>query len=188
MRELDLTLFRAINRGTDWLDPVMVFFSEGTKQLAVRIILLVVLGILVYRAKTRTPAVLAMVAWPVANAATDWLKSGLQLPRPCVELPEVFLRVDRLTSFGSASAHSANMMAVAVAFLFYHRPLGLFWLAVALVTGISRVYVGVHYPYQVLFGWLVGAFVAFVAVKTWQAYLAHRAFRAGAAGPPPEGR
>ena len=88
---------------------------------------------------------------------------------------------NRLTSFGTSSAHAATMMAVAVAFLFYHRPLGYAWLAVALVTGYSRVYVGVHYPYQVLLGWLIGAFVAFVAVKSWQAVERVRAARAGEA-------
>lgn len=181
MRELDLTLFRAINEGPDWLEPVMVFFSEGTKQWPVRIALLALFIFLVWRPKTRKPALLAMVAWPVANAACEWLKYGLRAPRPSAELADAIVRVERLTSFGTSSAHSATMMAVAVAFLFYHRPLGYAWLAVALVTGYSRAYVGVHYPYQVLVGWLVGGFVSFVVVKTWQAVERVRAARAGEA-------
>ena len=60
-------------------------------------------------------------------------------------------------SFGTASAHSANMMAVATLFLIVDRKWGTFWLAIAVLTGLSRIYVGVHYPQQVLLGWLVGA-------------------------------
>jgi undecaprenyl-diphosphatase len=147
----------------------MVFFSQGNKWWWVRGVLLVALVVLYWRQSTRKATVLAMVSWPVANAACDWLKYGLQLPRPSAELADAIVRVDRLTSFGSASAHSATMMAVATAFLFYNRTAGLLWLGVAILTGVSRIYVGVHYPYQVVLGWGLGAFVAFVAVKSWQA-------------------
>ncbi|MCH7945176.1 MAG: phosphatase PAP2 family protein [Armatimonadetes bacterium] len=174
MRELDLAVFRAINQAPDWLEPVMVFFSEGNKLLWVRIGLLVLLAFFVWRKSTRKGAILAMVAWPVANAACDALKFGMRLPRPSVDLADAVLRVERLTSFGTASAHSATMMAVAIAFLFYSRPVGIAWIAVAALTGVSRVYVGVHYPYQVLLGWAVGAFIATVAVKSWMAFEHHR--------------
>ncbi|MCH8978233.1 MAG: phosphatase PAP2 family protein [Armatimonadetes bacterium] len=170
MRELDLAVFRAINQAPDWLEPAMVFFSEGNKWWWVRIGLLALLVFFAWRKTTRKATVLAMVAWPMANAACDALKFGMQLPRPSVDLADAVIRVERLTSFGTASAHSATMMAVAVAFLFYSRPVGLAWVAVAVLTGVSRVYVGVHYPYQVLFGWGVGAFVATVAVKSWMAF------------------
>jgi undecaprenyl-diphosphatase len=170
VRELDLRLFRSINEGPDWLEPIMVFLSLATKLWYVDLALLLLFIYFIWHKPLRTPALLAMVSWPVANAACDWVKYGLQMPRPCVELTDVVLRVPLLTSFGTASAHAANMMAVAVAFLFYNWRLGTAWLVVALATGYSRVYVGVHYPYQVLFGWALGALVAFVAVKTWEAY------------------
>ena len=174
MRELDLALFRAINHAPDWLEPVMLFFSEGNKWWWVRIGLLALLVFFAWRKNTRKATVLAMVAWPVANAAYDALKFGMRLPRPSVDLADAVVRVDRLTSFGTASAHSATMMAVAIAFLFYSRPVGIAWIAVATLTGVSRIYVGVHYPYQVLLGWAMGAFVATVAVKSWMAFEQHR--------------
>ena len=174
MRELDLALFRAINQAPDWLNPAMQFFSEGNKWWWVRVGLVAVLVLFAWRQNTRKATVLAMVAWPIANAACDALKFGMRLPRPSVDLADAIVRVERLTSFGTASAHSATMMAVAVAFMFYSRPAGIAWLAVAVLTGVSRIYVGVHYPYQVLLGWAVGAFVAIVAVKSWMAFEHHR--------------
>jgi len=186
VREFDQAVFRAINHAPDWLEPSMLFFSEGNKWWWVRIGLLAVLAFFVWRKSTRKATVLAMVAWPIANAACDALKFGMRLPRPSVDLADAIVRVERLTSFGTASAHSATMMAVAIAFLFYNRTAGLIWLAVAVLTGVSRVYVGVHYPYQVLFGWGVGAFVATVAVKSWTAFEKHRAASAPATAQPGE--
>lgn len=84
--------------------------------------------------------------------------------RPSVELAVLNLRVERLTSFGTASSHAANMMAIACLFLFYKRIWGYWWLGIAVFTGISRIYVGVHYPYQVLYGWFVGAAVSGILI------------------------
>jgi undecaprenyl-diphosphatase len=70
------------------------------------------------------------------------------------------------------------MMAVAACFLYGFRPLGWVWLVVAVLTGLSRVYVGVHYPSQVLLGWLCGAFAAMVVLKCADAWARLRAGRA----------
>ncbi len=172
MRDLDVAVFRAINGASELFSPAMVFFSEGNKWWWVRVLLLSVFVLLLWKKRLRMPAILAMVSWPVANAACDVLKAGFRMQRPSVDLADAIVRVDRLTSFGTASAHSATMMAVAVAFMFYDRKVGAIWLVVAVLTGLSRIYVGLHYPSQVLLGWVVGAFIAFVAVKTWQAWLA----------------
>jgi len=99
--------------------------------------------------------------------------------RPSVEVPDAIIRVNRLTSFGTASAHSANMMAVAVPFLYYARPIGFFWLGIAILTGISRIYVGVHYPYQVVFGWMVGAAMSGILIAGWEHWKKIRAIRKG---------
>ena len=39
------------------------------------------------------------------------------------------------------------------------------WVVIAFLTGFSRIYVGLHYPYQVLLGWAVGIFVGWAAVS-----------------------
>lgn len=138
----------------------------------VRIALLIVFATLVAaRGNIRKSAILAALAWPLANGITDVLKNAFHVLRPCVELwPDVIMRVGKLDSFGTASAHSANMMSIAVVFLLYCRWWGLIPLGIALATGLSRIYVGVHYPSQVLLGWMCGAFAALVVTRTWEAY------------------
>ena len=108
MREIDLAVFRAINNAPDWLEPPMIFFSEGNKWWWVRIGLLAVLVFFAWRKNTRKATVLAMVSWPIANAACDALKFGMRLPRPSVDLADAIVRVERLTSFGTASEPSSR--------------------------------------------------------------------------------
>jgi len=173
MQGLDRAIFHWINGMPDSLAPIFRFFSEGNKWTSVRVVLAGILVFLIWRPATRVAAILAMVSWPVANACTDVLKFALPTYRPSdprSEMTGVVFRVDPLDSFGTASAHSANMMAVAVVFLLLARPWGWPWLAVAVFTGLSRIYVGVHFPYQVLFGWIVGAFCGWMLARSYLAW------------------
>lgn len=167
MHELDKALFHAINGWPDGWSPFFVFFSEGAKTLLVRALLTLFVLLMIIGKPTRWPIVQALIAWPLADGLTHILKDALQWLRPCVELPDVILRVGKLTSFGTASAHSANMAAVATVLIWRLGWWGVPWAFIALFTGFSRVYVGVHYPSQVLLGWICGFLVALLVVKTW---------------------
>jgi undecaprenyl-diphosphatase len=184
MRSLDEGIFRWINGWPDSWTPFFRFLSEGNKETAVRVALgLIVLGMLVAGPRSRKAALLALAAWALANGFTEALKNGLGMPRPSVELPDAIFRVKPLTSPGTASSHAANMMAVAVVFTAFFRWRGAPWLALAFLVGLSRIYVGVHYPSQVLLGWICGALCAFVAMQTWAAFVRLRTARAESPGP-----
>ena len=176
MHEFDKLVFHWINGWSDAWRGFYVFFSEGIKTTPVRAVLAVfVLAMLAGGAKTQRAIVHALIAWPIANGCTDVLKNVFKLQRPCVDLwPDVIMRVDRLTSFGTASAHSANMAAIATVMVWRLGWWGSPWILIAFVTGLARIYVGVHYPSQVLNGWIVGVLVGAVVVKTWDAIVLRR--------------
>lgn len=171
MREIDRAVFHWINSWPPSLSPVFVFFSEATKSPVVKgILLLFIVAMVAAGPKTRRTILLALIAWPLANGLTDVLKSTFQMARPSVDYPQAILYTGKLTSYGTASAHSANMAAVAFVFTYCLGWRGTPWVAIALLTGISRIYVGAHYPSQVLLGWACGLFCGFLVVKTWEAY------------------
>ncbi|MCE9559168.1 MAG: phosphatase PAP2 family protein [Armatimonadetes bacterium] len=169
MRGADQSLFFWINHWPEAFGPPFYFLSQATKLLIGQIILAAAFIALVWNPKTRPAAIIALLAFPVANGICDLFKSFLPMERPSVDYLQAIVRVPRLTSNGTASAHSANMACVAAVFVWSkNRNLAVAWIAVAFLTGLSRIYNGVHYPSQVLLGWTIGALVGTSAWKLYQ--------------------
>lgn len=176
MRGLDESIFRWINGWSFQWENFFVFFSEATKQTPVRIgIALIVIALIAAGPTTRKTILLSLVAIIMANSFADAFKYAFHMPRPCNDLPGVTLHVGQLTSYGTASSHAANMAALAFVMLYYFRWYGLPWVAVAIITGLARIYVGLHYPSQVLLGFILGILSALIVVKTFEAFLKRRA-------------
>lgn len=73
------------------------------------------------------------------------------------------------TSYGIPSSHASNTLAVGGYLIRHLRQNWLRWLIGILVFFIafSRLYLGVHFPQDVLFGWLIGFIVLWAVVK-WE--------------------
>ncbi|MET8980116.1 phosphatase PAP2 family protein [Streptomyces sp. NPDC004539] len=93
------------------------------------------------------------------------LKSLVQEDRPCRTLPARTLEAcPPPGDWSFPSNHAAIAAASAVALLFVSRRLGLLASVAALAMAASRVWVGVHYPHDVLTGLAVGATVAYATM------------------------
>lgn len=104
---------------------------------------------------------------------TNLVKNSVQRLRPCNN-PEIntFIRIVQIrTSFSFFSGHAANTMAVAT-FLYciLHRYFKYFSLLFLwpLVFAYSRIYLGLHYPLDIVSGYLVGAILGFTMFKIYQ--------------------
>ena len=69
------------------------------------------------------------------------------------------------------SDHASVAFAVAFAVLVFHRRLGIVLLAVAVGVGLDRIFVGVHYPIDVLTSVLVGLGAALVVTIPGRPYV-----------------
>jgi undecaprenyl-diphosphatase len=161
----DVWLFGVLN-GTPkslLLDELMVYLT--TVKMSWHIILLVALFIIARRGKS---ALLLLLCVGLAVGLSDFIASGVFKPlvqrtRPCFALDHVRLLISQPRSYSFASSHAANSMAIAVvAWLFFSRGVvveKLFTLVMfcyAVMVGISRIYVGVHYPTDVFAGMMIG--------------------------------
>jgi undecaprenyl-diphosphatase len=69
--------------------------------------------------------------------------------------------------YGFPSSHAANFFAAATVFTLFFPRYKVLYLIIAFLVAYSRVYVGVHYPADVICGSLVGAAGAFILCKVY---------------------
>ncbi|MED4204933.1 undecaprenyl-diphosphatase [Neobacillus mesonae] len=85
-------------------------------------------------------------------------------PRPFVS-HKVNLLVDHAADASFPSDHTTGAFALALAVLFVHRKIGIGMLLFAFLTGLSRIYVGHHYPFDILGSIIVSLVISTVVYK-----------------------
>jgi undecaprenyl-diphosphatase len=154
----DLFLFRLING--EWSNPLfdlLMPVATHPKPFLIPVILVGVGLSLWGGQKGRYLVATALLLLLVSNGVNELLKLWVQRPRPCRTLEAVRVLVGCSgRSFSFPSSHATNTSAQALLFAYFYRPLVVPLLFVVALVGYSRVYVGVHYPADVLAGFLVG--------------------------------
>ncbi|WP_192178137.1 phosphatase PAP2 family protein [Mesorhizobium amorphae] len=146
--------------GPPWLEGAM---RDITSLGSASVLVLITAAVIVYLLMIRRPATALLIFVAVAGGEvlSSLLKAGIDRPRP-----DLVSHLVNETSFSFPSGHA---MLSAVTYLtlgslaarFLHgRTTKIFVLCLAVLTtvlvGISRVYLGVHWPSDVLAGWCAG--------------------------------
>lgn len=131
---------------------------------------------LIYRKTGLKEAVITVTAIGlmviIAYYFTDVIKSFVRRPRPCGMDLEMRFLVDNCSGYSFYSRHSAIALALAILVGYILKPFyryAPFWMILwALLMGYSRIYVGKHYPGDVLVGFLVGIITGLIFYKAHQ--------------------
>jgi undecaprenyl-diphosphatase len=150
-------------RDTSWLHgPMQAFATYGVLLFGA----LLVAGWLLARrsgeARQVAASVWAGVATLLAVAVNQPIVAAVNEPRPYRVLSDVLLLGQPSTDPSFPSDHATMAGAVAVGLVLVSRRLGAFALIAALLMAFTRVYVGAHYPDDVIAGLALGAVVALV--------------------------
>jgi undecaprenyl-diphosphatase len=117
--------------------------------------------LLIFDARTAWSFFLAgLVAFAIELPLYKALKNGIKRHRPCEVLSRVSGRVSPSDQFSFPSGHTAAafVMATLLSYFFPLMSMPLFtW---AILVGFSRIYLGVHYPTDILAGMVIGLLCA----------------------------
>ena len=163
---------------SEWADVLMWYVSSPKTWLPMYALLI---GILIYRYRNWKAVLLIILGFVVAVGLSDFICSGVLKPLVCRPRPthEPALAglvhiVNGYTGglYGFCSSHAANTMAVGLLFsLLYRNKYAtaalMVWVA---LNCYSRMYLGAHYPGDIIAGLLVGALFAvlvWLALTRW---------------------
>lgn len=155
--EIDQALFIFINVSlaspvTDLLMPIITNDNLLRVVYGSSMVLLLVFG----RKRFLWVVVLSFILVTLTDQTSSlWLKPLVGRVRPCKVL-QVHLLVNCGAGLAFPSSHATNLFGQALFFGLLYRKYSIYLLVFASLVGISRVFVGVHYPFDVLAGAVIG--------------------------------
>ncbi len=143
------------------LTEIIKFFTDASTYGFVVFVFLIYIWCIDYKKGLHLGYVLTFGA-----GISDGIKLMLRVPRPYTYAPEIKLASEK--DFSTPSGHSFISALMYPSVLFYEKKTRLkngirIFLAVffPFAIGFSRIYLGVHYPTDVLAGWAIGGLISF---------------------------
>ena len=180
--KLDSYLFQFINSylSNPILDVIFVFFHKPHNHLWFIIFIISLTSFYIY--KERRKAVFVIIFLIIGITITDQIGRGIKhlelRYRPYVKekivnvpeaiyLPKIDTNYKKTESSKKSfpSNHAANIVLLSSLLSYIYNSKKKYFITFAILVGISRIYVGVHYPLDVIAGATLGVTISYLMIK-----------------------
>ncbi|MDP3948283.1 MAG: phosphatase PAP2 family protein [bacterium] len=149
--------------GRSWiLDQSMIFATTYLIYLA--FLLVFILG-LKGEIREKKALLFIILGIPISILLIKIIHLFLFVPRPFVTFHLSPIVMEAADSASFPSRHATIVAVLAFTYIYFKSKWSLLFLPIMLWIGFSRVYVGVHYPLDVIGGFAVGAVSVFIALQ-----------------------
>lgn len=163
MTAVEEKIFNAINLGheNNLFDAVMPVITNKWGLISLVIVLWLTAFYMGNTKIRKTLLVVALLTF-FSDMATMAIKYIVQRERPCEALEDIRVLINCSDSFSFPSRHTVDMFAIGIFLSYKYQKMALTLIVLSLVTGYGRIYVGAHYPFDVLIGAMIGIVFAFI--------------------------
>ncbi|MGB7061632.1 MAG: phosphatase PAP2 family protein [Candidatus Zixiibacteriota bacterium] len=157
--------YKAQNVVLDLLMPILTNLDYWRVPIALLAIALLVFG----RKRGRIAVLLLILGITLSDqVCNNLLKPLVGRVRPCHVLDNVHLLINCTHSFSFPSSHATNIFTGMIIFSFVYPRLRIGLLIIAALVAYSRVYVGVHYPFDIVAGTALGVACAITIITIYK--------------------
>jgi undecaprenyl-diphosphatase len=168
IKQVDTSLFLFINRHHLPFFDTVFYWATGRLAWIPLYAFLLFLSIKKYKSKTWFFLLAIAVLILCSDQFSVLVKNTVQRYRPChnANLSSLIRLINDHCGgiYGFVSSHATNSMALMfflnLTLLHRNRPMKFVMAVYVILVSYSRIYVGVHYPLDILAGWLLGILIA----------------------------
>lgn len=156
----DINIFLYLNhrmqcKFLDKFMPLCTFLGGATFTIAISLVLM-----LFGTGEIRFIAAKGLISLAVSFSIGFVLKKLLGRPRPYKVIPNAYIEDKVWKDYSFPSGHTASSFSLAINYAMFYPQLALPLTVFAVLVGVSRIYLGHHYPTDILAGAILGTLTA----------------------------
>ncbi len=163
MYNFECKLFRSLNRHFD--QKMLNFYFRNITHLGGALTTIMVCLFLIFFTKGvfQVIGITSAISLLFSHLPVALVKKLYPRKRPYLALMEIKVPANPLEDHSFPSGHTTAIFSVIIPFILFMPQLIVILLPLAISVGLSRMYLGLHYPSDVLVGCFLGSSVGFIS-------------------------